>query len=229
MLAWVMNLGFAAGGVVAPPPPPPPLGGSFAGVLTGILFGMAVDEVGIGNMALTLLGEEPIGSFDELNKPARFLKQHFENVRDFVLRQHCWSCATRRASLALSATPPEWGFANAFTLPTGYLRLVEIEDNKGEYTIEEDKILSDEGSMKIVYIFRLTDVAKMDPLLQQAIAALLAAELAVAIAQNRDLMKTLFQLYQSKVDEAKNVDAIEGPVERVQMTDWLEARLGGVV
>jgi hypothetical protein len=222
----LMELDFAAGGVVAPPPPPPP--GSFPGILTGILFGMAVDEVGIGNMALTLIGEEPITSFDEDSKPARFVKQHYENVRDFVLRQHCWSCATRRATLALSAVAPEWGFANAYQLPTGYLRLVEIECNKSEYAIEEDKLLSDGSPMRIVYIFRLTDVAKMDPLLQQAIAAMLAAELSIAIVQNRDLMRMLFQLYKDKVEEAKTVDVVEGPIETAEMSTWLEARLQGI-
>jgi hypothetical protein len=218
------------GGTGAPEPPvvQPPFADQDL-FFAGIVCGMAVSEVGIANMALTLIGEEPITSFDEASKPARFVCQHYENVRDFVLRQHCWSCATRRATLALSATPPDWGFANAYQLPTGYLRLVEKECIKGPFAIEEDKLLSDESPMRIAYIFRLIDVARMDPLLQQAIAAMLAAELAIAIAQNRELMKTLFQLYQSKLEEAKTVDAIEGPIETAEMSTWLEARLSGAM
>jgi hypothetical protein len=81
--------------------------------------------------------------------------------------------------------------------------------------------------MRIVYVYRLTDVRKMDSLLQEAIAAMLAAELAIAIAQNRDLMKDMFSIYRQKLDEAKMIDAIEGPIETVTVTDWIEARLGG--
>ena len=187
---------------------------------------MAVDEVGLCNMALVLVGEDRINSLTEDNKPARFCNEHYANIRDRVLRSGSWNVATKRAALALNATAPAFEFTNAFQLPTDFLRLVKIENQRVGHRIEEDRLLSSEGALNIVYIFQLTDVSKMDPLLQDAIAALLAAELAIPIAQNLNLYRSLMTVYAEKLAEARLQDSLEGPIEVIESTAWVDARVG---
>ena len=189
---------------------------------------MAVDEVGLCNMALVLVGEERINALTEDNKPARFCNQHYPNIRDEVLREGSWNVATRRAALSIDAVKPVYEFTNAFQLPTDFLRLIRLENQRRDHRLEEDKILSDEGSMNIMYVFQLTDVSRMDPLLQKAIATKLAAELAIPIAQNLDLYRTLNALYTERIAEARLQDAMEGPLEVIESTSWVNARLSGV-
>lgn len=189
---------------------------------------MAVDEVGICNMALVLVGEERINALTEDNKPARFCNEHYPNIRDEVLREGSWNVATRRAALSIDSTKPVYEFTNAFQLPTDYLRLIKKENPRLPHRIEEDKLLSDEGSMNIKYVFRLTDVSRMDPLLQKAIATKLGAELAIPIAQNLNLHQTLSALYTERIAEARLQDSMEGPLEVIESTAWADARLSGV-
>lgn len=177
-------------------------------------------------MALALVGEEHINSLTEANKPARFCNDHYPNIRDRVLRAGTWNSATKRSALALDATAPAFEFSNAFQLPSDFLRLLKIENERTDHRVEADKLLSSEGSMNIIYIFQLTDVSKMDPLLQETIATLLAAELAIPIANNLNLHRSLTALYADRLAEARLHDALESPVEVIESTRWVDARSG---
>lgn len=213
-------------GPLLPVAPDPPFADQ-DGILVGIVNGMAVDPVGLANMALTHLGEEPILLFTEDSKPAKFINQHYDNARQYVLRQHPWGSATKRAKLALDTESPLWGFANAFTLPTDFLRLNESENFKDDHRLEQGQILTDLSAVNISYVFDLTDVSKMDPLLQQAIAAFLAAELAIALVQSKTLHRQLAVVYKDKLAEAQHADVLEGPIEVLSADAWLDARFRG--
>lgn len=178
-------------------------------------------------MALVLVGEEPILSFTEDNKPALFINQHYDNCRQYVLRQHPWGSATRRTTLSASADSPDWGFSKAFPVPTDFLRLIERKNFKTEYRLEDDVLLSNNSTEPISYVYDLIDVSKMDPLLQQAIAAFLAAELSIPIAQNGDLRRTNIAVYKDKLAEAQHADVVEAPNEVVSANDWVDARFRG--
>ena len=84
-------------------------------------------DVGIANAALRKLGQSPITSFSEANKAGRIANERFAESRDALLAEHPWNFALKRVSLAASATAPEWGYNNAFPLPTDYIRMYEVE------------------------------------------------------------------------------------------------------
>lgn len=87
-------------------------------------------------------------------------------------------------------------------------------------------ILSNESSMKIEYIARIEDVSQYDDLFVDAAAAKLAAELAIPLTDNQAAAKTMMELYQAKMAEARIVDAQEGSPREVFNSDgWLIARL----
>ena len=187
---------------------------------------MAIDDVGIANMALTMIGEEPITSLGEDNKPARFCNANYNNVRQQVLRAGRWNSATKRATLAQLADDPAWGFTRQFQLPSDFIRLTESQEPKEKWRIQGRKYLTDLSTVQIAYVFDLTDVTEMDSTLQDAIAAKLAAEICVALTGNRELMRDVSTVYRDKLAEARYQDAQEGSIEAIEGFRWVDARIG---
>ena len=187
---------------------------------------MADEAVGIANMALTMLGEEPILALNEDSKPARFCNTNYDNVRKQVLRAGRWNCATKRATLAQLADDPVWGFTRQFQLPSDFLRLNESQEPKEKWRIQGRKYLTDLSTVQIAYVFDLEDVTEMDNNLQDAIAAKLAAEICVALTGNRELMRDITAVYRDKLAEARYQDAQEGSIEAIDGFRWVNARIG---
>lgn len=190
---------------------------------------MATDEVGIANMALSMIGEEPISALDEDNKPARFINAIYNSERQIVLRAGRWNSATRRVALALTDDTPTWGFTRSFQLPSDFLRLADTQEFKEPHRIEGDRFLSDLSTANITYVFDQTDIAAMDPLFQDAFAAKLAQEICIALTGNRELMRDMRRHYQDKLNEARYMDAQEAPIQQVEGSAWFDARTGGDV
>lgn len=87
-------------------------------------------------------------------------------------------------------------------------------------------LLSNESTMSIEYIARIEDVSLFDPLFVDCLAARLAAELSIPLTDNQAATKTLLEIYQMKLSEARVMDAQEGSPRDVVNTDpWLIARL----
>lgn len=86
-------------------------------------------------------------------------------------------------------------------------------------------LLCNEASCKIEYIALVDDVAQFSPLFVDAVAARLAAEIAISMTDNQSASKTMLDLYQNKMAEARIMDAFEGSPRDVVNTDgWLIAR-----
>ena len=124
-------------------------------------------------------------------------------------------------------------------MPADFLRCVRFQDEllvNIQYQIEALSngdgtatrvLLTDEGTANIIYIFRLTEVAKMDELLKNAIAMHLAYQISLAI--KGDMQQTAFfkREYLEMMSEAMFIDAVQSPVETMQPTEWLNSRLTG--
>jgi hypothetical protein len=189
---------------------------------------MPVSVVSICNRALDLLKADPIVSLDETQEAARLCKRNFEPVRDAVLRAYPWNAAETRASLAALSDPPAWGYDNQFQLPSDCLRVLRLEneDSGASYKIEGRRIVTDEEApLNILYLRRVEDPAEFDPLLADAIAARLAADLAYPLTGSTALAQAMLAAYQAKIAEARVCDAQEGTPDAFQADDWLESRI----
>lgn len=187
---------------------------------------MSTSIVAICNRALDLIGADPIVSLDDPNKPARLASRNFPAARDAVLRAYPWNGAMRRARLAALASEPEWGFARQYQLPDDALRILGLsDDGESAWRIEGRRILTDAGPpLEILYIARIEDPADFDPLLADAIAARLAADIAYALAGSSTGQQAALQLYQLRLAEARMVDAQEGTAAALTADAWLAAR-----
>jgi len=198
----------------------------------------ASTEENLANMALTMLGQQPISSLTESNNRAVMADARYADIRDSVLRAHPWNCAIKRDSLVKSATSPDWGFTNTFTLPSDFIRLVDIEDPTQKYSIEAGNqagddslvLVTDATSMNIRYIYKLTNVGKMDDTLKHAIAVRLAADLALALTGDTGKEQFLIQKYQSVLAQAQWEDSVQhNSTETIHGGLWLEARYDNAV
>ena len=166
--------------------------------------------VDICNGALNQLGASTILSLTEDSKNASLCNARFTQIRDSVFRSHPWNCLQKRSQLAADSDAPAWGFTQQYTLPADCLRVLTILDHDSDYKIEGRKILTDNSSMKILYISRVTDPNEYDELLRETLSAALAADIAYAITSSNPTTTNMFNLFQSKLKDARFVDSTEG-------------------
>jgi hypothetical protein len=196
--------------------------------------------VDIANYALNTLGASNITALDENSKPARIINQRYNAVRDTVFRSHPWNCLIRRVELAQETDTPTFGYTYQYALPTDpyCLRVLEFsngsmsypQDNMSSNTggpvfvIEGRKLLTDEGTAKIKYIARVTDPQEYDASLIEALSARLAMEVCYAITGSTSMIQVTASLYEEKLKEARFVDGTEGAPQKLEASDFIEAR-----
>ena len=181
--------------------------------------------VDICNGALNQLGATTILSLTEDSKNARLCNSRFTQVRDAVFRSHPWNCLQTRVELASSTTAPAWGFSYKYDLPGDCLRLLKILDYDSNYKVEGRSILSNNSSMKILYISRVEDPNQYDELLRETLSAALGADIAYAITSNNTTSQNMLVTYQEKLKDARFVDSTEGQNIRQEngMSDAVDA------
>ena len=166
--------------------------------------------VDICNGALNQLGASTILSLTEDSKNARLCNARYTQVRESLFRSHPWNCLQKRIQLAADTTAPAWGFTSAYTLPADCLRLLRILDYDSNHKVEGRKILTNNSSMKILYVARIEDPNEYDELLRETISAALAADIAYAVTSSNPVSLNMYNLYQTKLKDARFVDATEG-------------------
>ena len=189
--------------------------------------------VEICNSALNQLGASTILSLTENSKNGRLCNSRYETVKDSVLRAHPWNSAIKRQTLAADTVTPDWGFEKQYTLPSDCLRVLTIQNYESNYKIEGRKILTNDTSVKLVYVARITDPNEMDVLLRETISAALASDIAYAVTANATLQQRMAEKYQLKLSEARHADAAEGyntdptlgEVDNILTEDFINSRL----
>jgi hypothetical protein len=173
--------------------------------------------VDICNSALNMIGASNILSLTEDSKAARICNQRYEYVRDAVFRAHPWNCLIRRVALAADTATPAFDFSYQFTLPTNpyCLRVLRLEEPDTVFKIEGRKIVTNESSIKLMYVARVTDANEYDMLLIETLSARLAADISYSLVNSAQLTQLMQQQYEAKLKEARFVDATEGTPELV--------------
>lgn len=182
-------------------------------------------DVSIANLALITLGGEQITSLDDKGRNATVVKASYADVRDAVLRDHPWNCATRRVKLPAEAQAPAFGFAHQFALPSDpyCLRVLELVDTSDRHVIEGRKILTDAaGPLKLLYIARIGE-DEFDAALVQAMGYRLAAAIAPRIKDNSAADRA-WSAYEKLLSVARSVDAMECSPPEEEESSFISAR-----
>jgi len=186
-------------------------------------------EVDICNRALQKLGAKRITSLSEDSVNGRACNSAYEIIRDAELRAHPWNFSIQRSELAADATSPDWGRANAYQLPSDFIRLLEDypEDNSNskDWQIEGRKIYSDDDDpIYIRYIARVEDTSAYDSLFIEALAAKLAFELCEELTQSNTKKEGLRSDYEQAIRQAKRANAIENIAAEPPQDTWITVR-----
>lgn len=190
---------------------------------------MADSVVAICNLALDLLGEQPIASLDDPGKNAGLCKRNYELARDASLRSYPWNCAKARTQIAAQYLGPEWGVEHAYPLPVDCLRVLGVQDevpNDIRWRVEGRRILSTAAApLNVLYVAKVTDPSAFDALLVQAIAARLAAILCFPVTGKDTMSERLTGLAASFERQAARIDAREQSQDDALVADlWTGAR-----
>lgn len=148
------------------------------------------------NQALDLLGEDPILALTEANPRAEAANRNWSQTLVRVLRETFWNFAKQRATL-VATTNPSFGWDRAFTLPTDFVSLYQLNGIDGLpgdfYELEGGLLLTDETTAKIQYVRKPTAagpwtvaslLAVADPLFIDLVAMLLAAKMAPTLRKD---------------------------------------------
>ena len=188
--------------------------------------------VDICNSALNLLGASTISLITEDTKNARLCNQRYEPIRNRVFRSHNWNCLIKRVQLAQNSTAPVIEYTYAYQLPADCLRVLKVHNGTTDsivsdldYKVEQRNIVTDEGTIYLVYIAIDTDPTNYDSYLYEAIAHQLAADLAYAITNNSTLANNYMVRADERLREARFVDATENSLDTLEANEFSNSRL----
>ncbi|MDA9187234.1 hypothetical protein OAS47_03875 [Pelagibacteraceae bacterium] len=188
--------------------------------------------VDIANSALNLLGASTISAFTDDSKNARLINQRYEPVRNRVFRSHAWNCLHKRVQLAQNSTAPVVEYSHAYALPADCLRVLKVHNGTTDsiksaidYKLEGRNIVTDEGTVFIIYIALDTDPNNYDTYLQESISHQLAADLAYAVTNNATLADKYMTRADERLREARFIDATENSLGTIESSEFTDARL----
>ena len=188
--------------------------------------------VDIANSALNLLGASTISAFTDDSKNARLINQRYEPVRNRVFRSHAWNCLHKRVQLAQNSTAPVVEYTYAYALPSDCLRVLKVHNGTTDsiasnldYKLESRNIVTNEGTVFIIYIAIDTDPNNYDTYLQESISHQLAADLAYAVTNNATLADKYMVRADERLREARFIDATENSLGTIESSEFTDARL----
>ena len=184
------------------------------------------------NSALNLLGASTISALTDDSKNARLCNQRYEPVRNRVFRSHAWNCLHKRVQLAQNSTAPVVEYSYAYALPSDCLRVLKVHNGSTDsiksdidYKLEGRNIVSNEGTVYIIYIAIDTDPNNYDTYLQESISHQLAADLAYAVTNNATLADKYMVRADERLREARFIDATENSLGTIESSEFTDARL----
>lgn len=194
---------------------------------------VAVSEVSICSEALNYLGDDAILDITENTPRARLCNRMFWPTRDEVLQEMKPSFARRRVKLTLSSASPNHEYANAHLLPADYLAMFSTDipkrihqGSKKPWTVEDGKLLSDESTVNIVYVYRNVNPQSWSQLFNEALKWKMAWKLAHPITGLTSKANEARENYDDALEKASSLDGAEDPSEVFDYDGLVTVRLG---
>jgi hypothetical protein len=118
---------------------------------------------------------------------------------------------------------PVFDYEYMMRLPSDWVRFYILDDTTIAFAVEGRKILTDESSLNIVYVYDVSDWDLMDESLKRAIAAKLAATLCVSLVGEKRV-RAMHDEYTEAIRDARFNNAIESPPVTRTVDTWTNAR-----
>lgn len=186
--------------------------------------------IDICNMALNMLGMNSITSLNEDNNSARICKNLFPACRDRVLRDHPWSFAAKKFSLArndIESLDPDLPFVCA--LPGDCIAVRYLLYDM-PYRSWGRNIMVQALPATLIYTARIEDSTLFDVSFTEALQYMLCAEMAMANTLNGQLVQMYRQEYIQRLAVARSIDSSENRFaykREKRSSSWIAARSAG--
>lgn len=181
-------------------------------------------NIAICNGALALIGAQAITNLTDPTDNASLCSRLYDASLDAVLRMHPWNFAIDRKMLAAATAAPLFGYSAAFPLPADLIRLLEVS-GVTDFRIERRKILCNDTSVGIAYVFRNVNVPEYDSLFVKVLEAYLAFQLAYPLTKSATTQDAMKSLMSDMLKLAKTADAMEEPVQNFGSSTVLDVRM----
>ncbi len=195
-----------------------------------------LSETSICKQALGRIGALTIDNVETDTTPQAIqCRLHYEQTRDSLIRSYPWRFASGRETLTVSATTPDFEWDFQYPLPGDFMADKSIYEgrftanNFRNYALEGNFLLTNESTMEIRYVKKVTDVSKFDPLFVKVFILQLADVLIGPLAGGDPRI-------QKKIDDAidklmPDVRALDGQetntAGRVESSTWNDAKSAG--
>lgn len=199
------------------------------------------DNTSIVNMSLGRIKAPRISNLaTDTQKEAVNARIFFDEARDDLLREGIWNFAVKRVKPTKASETPEFGFDNAFVLPSDNLRVISVHQstdwrvNVTHYRIENmtvsgtdtDVIVTDWSEIYLRYVAQVTDANLMTPSFRELLSLRLARDLALALDHSHNVAEFWGKQYRQKLFRAKSVDGMEDVVPPMPAGSWHDSRFG---
>jgi len=187
---------------------------------------MATSVVDICNNALVRIGSKTITSLTDGDKVANACNTVYERTRDTLLRMHLWNFAVTRQELASEEDAPAFGLSYSFPLPADFIRAVALDNTDEPYKIEKGKLLTNSSTAQLIYVARIEDVTKFDPLFIEALILMLGINLSYILIGSGGRENSLKEELKSTLFLAKQVDGQDDTPDQLTADTFLRGKLG---
>jgi hypothetical protein len=189
---------------------------------------MAVSKTSIINKALTQCGAAPITNITDDTNNARVVNRVYEIARLSLLGECCWTFATTRCTLSLSAETMPWEYddeAFVYVRPSTVVRIFDVSDPDAVWREEGDYIISDTGGLGLKYVYDLDDPAKYSPSFVEALIDKLCSDISYMIVNNPKLAEGFLLRYEKvSLPRAKSENSQTGTQQVSKDNDWINAK-----
>lgn len=197
------------------------------------------ERIDIVNMALGMIGEDPISSLEDETNTAIQAKIQYIPARDSTLEAHDWTFAVERFMPAKLTAEPIYGASSYFSIPTNIIRVIACDNVSSsalsntvsinsreqiDWQLEGRNIICNEEVVYARGIRRVEDEGIFSPLFVQAFAAKLAMLMALNLTASSDILDKATGMFQFFMDQAKSRDGLQGRSRRIRNRSMQKAR-----
>lgn len=187
-------------------------------------------KVDLCNLALSLISNEQVVNLDAQGEKAeRICVKWYDATLMYCLALHPWNFAKKRQLLAEEAAPA-FGYTNQFKLPSDYMRLNFIGENRrdfknlySDYSVESGSILlnyGETGGLPMQYTSYEERVGLYSPWFVDVFIHQLALKISPELNRTTSEIEVLTQQFNSTLSVAKQLEGQETPPLQVVTTTF---------
>ena len=195
-------------------------------------FTVVNSDLDVINLALQRLGHDTIVDIDENTEAAILARATYDTARKAMLEMQAWNFATKYAT-CVSATLPAAAamtYDRAYTLPTNWLRILEVEgqtaDVGDEWEISDGLLLTNLGdtTARVRYVEDSTVVSAWSSSFIDALAARLERDWAERLTKETSLGERKAAEYETVLARARTYDSQQATPKRIEASSWISSR-----